>query len=263
MKAIFILISLISSISAQTKGFDEKAFFNSLNTNYYILNETGVNNYTALVSNIPSQRFSLKQWKTKDVFPLQMIWIKPNQVYLSQLGVKKLSTEAEKEYAEIVNDIKKQLKGLLFDYKRFYLNGLYNMISDTYQLQTQKDFVIINELSVVNTDTVYTQYIFGKNGLCLRVENYVPHLKQKVITTPKFEVIKTKWLCKGWKVQILQNDAVKSGFIVELNMKYYKNIWIPESMTINVQKAEEKGKTFADQLLFRNYLFNQSLKLVN
>lgn len=263
MKIFLMFVFFISMIYAQNEPFNEKSFFKSLKRDYYILNDTGVNNFTSLVSNIPSQRFSLKQWKTKDVFPLQMIWIKPNRVYLSQLGVKKLSAPLNKEYSLIVNNIKKQLKGLLYDFKRFYLNGLYDSISDDYQLTSQKEFVIINEMSVVAGDTAYTQYIFGKNGLCLRIENYVPHLKQKVITVPKFDVVKTKWLCKGWKVQILKNDKIKSGFMVDLNMKFYKNIWIPESITINVQKADQLGKTFADQLLFRNYLFNQSIKLIN
>lgn len=263
MKVILFLVSLFSIINAQTVPFNEKSFFTNLKTDYYILNNTGVNNFTALVSNIPSQRFSLEKWKTKDIFPLQIIWIKPNKLYISQLGVKKLNAADEKDYTGIVNDIKKQLKGLLYDFKRFYVNGLYESISDTYQLSSQKDFVIVNEMAAATRDTVYTQYVFGKNGLCLRIENYIPRLKQKVITIPNFEIIKTKWLCKGWTVQILKNDQIKSGFTVEMNMKFYKNIWLPESITINVQKVEEKGKTFVDQLLFRNYLFNQSIKLVN
>ncbi len=261
----FALVFLLSvtRINAQKASFDEKEFFSHLRDSYYTLSASGSRNFVALVTSLKMETLADEMWKNKEVFPLQLIWFNPNKIYISQKGVPKIPQGKYKEYQEVVNGLKMQLKGILLDLQRFYLQGLYNSIAGDYILQHNKEAVQITQVQKSGDMEIKSKYLFGLNGLCLFNEIVYPK-EQKVITIePHFKTVKSKWLCTGWKVQTVVNGEINSGFNLVINNVFINNVWVPAKIDIEVQKADAKGKTFFDQIKLKNYLFNQSIQLMS
>jgi len=200
-------------------------------------------------------------WKNQEIFPLQLIWFNPDDVYLSQLGVPKIESAKYKEYQEILDGLKLQLRGILLDLQRFYLNGLYKNITGDYKIQNNEEAVQITMQSETDKIVTKVKYLFGYNGLCLLNEISYPDQNKVIVIYPKFKTVKNKWLCQGWKVQTYFNGEVESGFDLELTNSFVDNKWVPSKIKIEVQKAEIKGTTFYDEIIIKNYLFDQPLEL--
>ncbi len=262
MRILKFLLILILFTQAQKASFDEKNFFETIQTSYYNLKDTELKNYLVLVQNQTTRSMAQQYWKNPDIFPLQLIWINPNHVFLSEQGIPALPDSVARKYNAIVNDLKRQVSGLLFDLKRFYLTGIFETISNDYRIDVKDRFVRVSYNLISQTDTTRNVYYFGLNGLLLKTETLSPDGHRKVTTSPVFKIIKTKWICTGWKTQIWQDDTVESGFVITLDMREYQNIWIPYNIDIVVQQSRFKGATFTDRLLFRNYIYNQSLQMI-
>jgi len=258
-----IVLGFTISISGygQKSDFNEKDFFNSLNSSYYTLSDQKIQNFAAFVTSLKFQVFADSMWKNQEIFPLQLIWFNPDDVYLSQLGVPKIESDKYKEYQEILDGLKLQLRGILLDLQRFYLNGLYKTISGDYKIQNNEEAVQITIRSETNNIVTKVKYLFGYNGLCLLNEISYPNQKKVIVIYPRFKTVKNKWLCQGWRVQTFVNGSVESGFELELTNSFIYNKWVPSNIKIEVQKAEKKGTTFYDEISIKNYLFDQPLEL--
>jgi len=259
---LFILsFAVIISAYGQRAEFNEKDFFNNLSNSYYTLSEDKAQNFAALVTSLKFQTFADSMWKNQEIFPLQLIWFNPDDVYLSQLGVPKIESAKYKEYQEILDGLKLQLRGILLDLQRFYLNGLYKNITGDYKIQNNEEAVQITMQSETDKIVTKVKYLFGYNGLCLLNEISYPDQNKVIVIYPKFKTVKNKWLCQGWKVQTYFNGEVESGFDLELTNSFVDNKWVPSKIKIEVQKAEIKGTTFYDEIIIKNYLFDQPLEL--
>jgi len=251
-----------AQIHAQSTTFDEKAFFNQLRDSYYTLSATGSRNFVALVTSLKMETLAQELWKNKEVFPLQLIWFNPNKIYISQKGVPKIPKGKYKEYQQVVNGLKMQLKGVLLDLQRFYLQGLYNSIAGDYTIQHNEKAVQITQIQKEGDSEIKSKYLFGLNGLCLYNEIVYPKERKVITIEPHFKTVKSKWLCTGWKVQTVIDGEVNSGFNLVIENVFVNNVWVPSRIIIEVQKAEAKGKTFFDEIKLKNYLFNQSIQLM-
>jgi len=258
-----LLVVPFSKSPAQEKGFDEQAFFANMQTSYYSLAGTGIQNFVALVSSSKMQTFARQAWKNKDVFPLQLIWFNPNKIYLSQQGVPSIPKGKYKEYQDLLKGLKMQVKGLLVDLQRFYFQGLYNSISGDYILKHNDKEVQITQIQHIGNVTTKLKYLFGLNGLLLYNEISYPSQNKVITVYPKFRTVKNQWLCDGWSVQTFINGEVESGFDLKLTSQLVNNVYVPVDISLEVQKAEKKGQTFVDKVILRNYLFNQSIRFVN
>jgi hypothetical protein len=260
---VLAVLLLFSFSAAQDFHLDEKQFFTDLENSYFSMSGTELQNFTCLVTNSSMEDFAEKKWENDEIFPLQFIWIRPDRIFLSQQGVPALNDSLQKEFESLFSDLKQQVKAILLDLQRFYINGIYSSISQDYILVKKKQ--VIDILFDVTQDSLNTQfkYTFGMNGLCLKIETGYPQINRTIITYPKFRVVKTKWLCTGWEVQIIDNGEVSSGFAVTLKNQFVDPVWVPVQVDLQVQKKEEAGKRYADILKFKNYLFNQSLQLID
>lgn len=264
MLRILLSIQLFVSITwAQQFQLDEKAFFTNMQTSYYAIGNTELENMTCLVTNSSMEEFAKENWQNAEIFPLQFIWIKPDRIFLSQQGVPNLDEAKNSLFYENFDDLKQQVKAIILDLQRFYISGIYSSISDDYILVKKKQ--VIQILFETVEDSLLTQfdYTFGINGLCLKIETFYPDQNRKIVTYPLFKIVKTKWLCTGWEVQIMQDDQVVSGFAVKLENRIVDNYWVPAEIRLEVQKIEEVGKTYGDVLKFKNFLFNQPLQLID
>lgn len=262
MKNIYLFIIIfIQILTAQKNTFDEKQFFLDIKNSYYNLNTTNLGNFSAFVTSLKMEKFAKENWNNEEIFPLQLIWFKPDRIYLAQQGTPTINENRYKEYQDLVEGIKQQVKGILVDFQRFYITGLYESINSNYNITYDNEFVWISFNAGNEQMEVPVIYTLGRNGLCLKIEITYPDEKKRITISPSFKIIKTKWLCDGWTVQTLINDEAVSGFVLEINYSEYQSIWIPMQIIINVQKADEPGTTYYDIIKIRNYLFNQPMEL--
>ena len=256
---IFFLFLLDSNVFCQTNIFDEQTFFENIQSSYYSLESTKTKNISVLLTNVTTETFAGKVWNNPEIFPLQLIWLSPDRLFISQQGVPSLSDSLKVVYSNLVNNLKSQITDILFDLKRFYFSDIYNSISENYLLNHKEDVVQIKFSSILQTDTTFYEYYFGLNGLCLKIISYTPSKNLKIETIPHFKISKTRWIISGWEVQMYTKDVIQTGYSIDINYKDKKNIWILSEIILSVQRKNTVGKTFNEVLKFRNFLFDQSL----
>ena len=247
---------------AQQNNFDEQDFFRKLNESYYTLKSSGYQNMTAFISSLKFEKFAKEVWKNKEIFPIQLMWFRPNKLYLSERGVPAFDKSKQKEYKDLINGIKQQLRGILVDLSMYYITGLYNTILDNYTLRHNEQAVQITYETGKGEDLTKTKLLFGYNGLLLETQIIYPAQNKVILILPFFRLVKTKWLIDRWQVQTSVNGEIVNGFEIKLESTLVNNIWVPANIIISVKKAEDPENTYYDVLKFRNVMFNQSLELM-
>ncbi|MGD9899396.1 MAG: hypothetical protein AB7T22_09740 [Calditrichaceae bacterium] len=260
-KVFFLLFLSLSPCLSQDINFDEQAFFENLKTSYYTLEQSKLNNVVSLVTSTKIERFAENNWQNAEIFPLQMIWVKPNSIYLSEQGVPPLRDENQISYHQSVDALKEQFKTILLDLQRFYINGIYASIGNDYTLIQDENTVRVSFSMNQVGGLIDYEYTFGINGLCLKIETYYHYDNNKVTTYPKFRIVKTKWICEGWEVQVSNQDQIRNGHLVLLKNRVVQDIFVPIEISIEAQK--NTGEKFTEIIKIKNYLFNQPLRLLN
>ena len=264
-KTVFLYVSLLNFcclLYGQTNAFDEKSFFENMKASYYSLQSTPAQNISVLLTNHSIESFAKQEWKNPEIFPLQLIWLSPDRLFLSQLGVPSLTDSSKVIYTTEVNNLKSQFMDILFDLKRFYFSDIYTNISKNYKVVNKKDVVMVTFNTITNSDTIRFEYFFGLNGLCLKINSYSPSKNLKVETIPHFNTSKTKWIIGSWEVKMYTENEINTGYFVDINFKEKESILIPSEITLSVQRKTDIGKTFNEILKFRNFLFDQSLQYI-
>ncbi len=266
MKKRLLILGLIlivnSALKAQQKTFDEAVFLQNLKTSYFLLSNTQLNNFIASVSSAKMDAFTKANWDTVKFAPLQVIWRKPNDIFLTELKAPfSMNKEQKKNYREIVDALKVQVKGILLDLQRFYLNGLLDeALMNNYVLRHNDEAVQMTFKNFDQNGTV-VKYLMGLNGLCIFIDIEYPLQEKQMVIYPEFKLVETKWLCQGWTVQTMIGGQVKSGFKLTIDYQKAQNIWLPVSFYLEVQKAEVKDKIFYDEIRFFNYRLNQNITI--
>ncbi|HES60180.1 MAG TPA: hypothetical protein ENO18_07100, partial [Caldithrix sp.] len=94
----FLYLILLKILTAQPdEVFNEKQFFQDLKQSYYNLNDTNLKNLTVFITNVQLENFAEEMWKNKEIFPLQLIWFKPDKLYLAQQGTPVITENKTKE----------------------------------------------------------------------------------------------------------------------------------------------------------------------
>lgn len=257
------LILIGFTISFSQDSLDERSFFEKVKTSYYVLNQTSTKNFTALVTSLKMEKFAQETWQNQEVFPLQLIWFAPDRFYLSQQGSPTIPPDKYREYQSLVDGIKMQMKGILLDLNRFYVAGIFQRLSDDYKFRCSEEAIQITSKEGEPTNLTHVKYLLGLNGSCLLIEISYPTENKIIIIYPEFMTLKDKWLCKGWTVQTMIAGEVQSGFKLQIEYNVNNSIWVPVEIAITVQKAEEPGTTYYDQIKLKNYLFDQSIRLLD
>ncbi len=252
---------LINSAAAQTP-FDEATFLQEMKTSYYTLENTKLQNFIASVSSAKFDVFTKQNWDTIGMAPIKIIWQRPDKIYISELKFPfRMTASQKKTYREIVDAMKLQLKGILLDLQRFYLNGLLdeNLMSK-YVLRHNEQQVQMTFSEIDNQGTT-VKYLLGLNGLCLMIDIEYPLQNKAMVLYPVFDTVEGKWLCKGWTVQNAVAGQVVSGFKLTVNYKKHLGYWLPESFYIEVQKVDKKDRIFYDELKLFNYMLDQTITI--
>jgi hypothetical protein len=103
---------------------------------------------------------------------------------------------------------------------------------------------------------------FGVNGLCLKIITENLYTREIVITYPQFDYQDNRWLCVQWQVQIISNNQVTGGFLVNIGSEKINGYYLPVNLSLLVQSQEKKEKIFIRNYSFKNIMINRDLKIV-
>ena len=256
---IILLLNIIFYLNVNAQ-FDEQIFFNRVNSIYHNLGLSDVNKFSVLIT---SDNF---EYQTKEIInhdeysPIEFIWIKPRQLNLNRQSVPpNLDSTQQVKIVQLQNEMLQGLRGVFIDWQRFLGGNLLYDLPEDYRINTIDDTVHIIFDSYENNISVKMKFYFGINALCFRIETIYQNINQTINTYPIFGLVENKWLCTEWKVNIIQNGVINSGFNVTFKSGKYKESWFPVQALIRVQIRQKLNQTFTRLFKFRNLDINRNI----
>ncbi|WP_456441197.1 hypothetical protein [Caldithrix abyssi] len=261
-RLLMVFFALIFVGKSFAQLFDEVSFLHNLKSSYYLLNNQSVKNFVVQITSAKMDAFTKANWDKTNVPVLQLIWQAPADVYLSEIKTPfNMNNEQKKEYRELLDGLKIQVRGIFLDLQRFYLTGLISdALLSNYTLKHNDEAVQMTFRNVDQQGTV-VKYLLGLNALCILIDIEYPVQAKHMVIYPEFKLKDTKWLCQGWTVQTMINGQVRSGFKLTIDYERYNQIYLPVNFFLEVQKAEQKDKIYFDEIRFMNYQLNQNIEV--
>jgi len=262
-KIIFVLLIITFWNITATAQFEEVEFFNRVNSIYYTLEQTDLNNFTSwLTSNVFIN--STEGFFTEDVFPLEFIWMSTSRMFFSRRPFPVLDDTSKNGVVERLQlSMRRELKALLLDWQRFYSGRLLSNMPPDYSLEIHADTVILKYTTVEDTETVNNILYFGQNGICIKTTLSYSGRNERIDTYPIFKYTGEKWLCIGWKVQVFEGNEVSTGYLVEVKSQRVEKYWLPQVFIMNLQTKNDKESIYIREYYFRNILINRNIEVMN
>ena len=261
-KLSLILLFIFILSNAILGQFNKSEFLYRCKTIYHSLRLSGLDNFSSWVT---SDIFleATKDISDEEIYPLEIIWKNPNRMYYIKRPLPQVDNmEKQKEIQQLQLNMVQVLQGLLIDWQRFLAGNILDDLPDTYLISTQKDTVVFQYESFESGKNIKVKILFGMNGLCLKIittdtdKNEITHIY------PAYTLVDDKWICNGWTVQIYQNGIVESGFQVSMKSRKLENFWIPQRLTLALQKKEIENSIFYREYIFKNVVLNKDLEII-
>jgi hypothetical protein len=242
---------------------DEPAFFSKINNMYYALELTDLNNFSSwITSNVFED--ATKGFYDNEVFPLEVIWIKPNDLYFIQRPLPVIDDSTLSKKAKIAqSDMQKEIRALLIDWSRFYSGRLLAMMPADYMIDTVSDTVILRYHNYDDPNKSKTEIYFAQNGIVLETRAISTDSSGVIYTYPEYKFSGEYWLCTGWRVQIVRNGEVQSGFQIKLISQRLEKYWLPAKLEMTLQTIDLQDKIFVREYNFRNSRINRDIQILN
>jgi len=258
---ITVLLSFFIS-SALSAQFNEKGFLYRCKTIYHSLRLAKLDNFSSWVtSNIFLE--AMKDISNEEIYPVEIIWKNPDQIYYIKRPLPQVDNdEKQKEIQQLQMDLIQVLQGLLLDWQRFSAGNILDDMPETYLISTKMDTVFIEYDSIENSKNVNVKMLFGINGICLKIITYYAQTNEKIYIYPTYVLVDDKWICNKWTVQIYQNSQVESGFQVDVKSRKSDNYWIPERLTLQLQKRGMDDILYFREYIFKNVVLNKDLQIL-
>jgi hypothetical protein len=223
---------------------------------------TGLDNYSSWVtSNIFIE--ASKEVSEEELYPLEIIWKNPHLMYYIKRPLPQVNDEEKQnEIQQHQMDMIQELQGLLVDWQRFLAGNILDDLPETYLVTTINDTVLVEYEKFESGKNVKVKMIFGLNGLCIKIITDYVHKNEVIYIYPTYILVEDKWICNKWTVQIHQNDQVASGFLVSMKSRKLEDYWIPQRLTLQLQKRGIDNTWFIRDYKFRNVVLNKDLKVL-
>jgi hypothetical protein len=254
-------ISVFSlNVSAQ---LDEREFFNRVNSNYYALELTELKNFSSWITSNVFEETTTKLYQ-KDVYPLELIWVNPNDTYFIRRPLPPLEDSlAINHVRSAQSDLQEEFRAVLMNWSRFYAGRLLREMPADYVIESHSDTVLLKFFNEDELGMSETVMLFGQNGLVLKITTAYQDSLQTIEIYPEYKYTGEYWLCKGWQVQIAEKGEVTSGFHVKVISKRINKYWLPSQFQMTLQSKEEKNKLFIRVYNFKNILINRDIQILN
>ena len=260
-KIVIFMISLVFSLAAQ---IDESEFLYRIKTNYYSLQSKGIKNFSFWVTSDMFKNNTKEIFQGKEIYPLEVIWMNPDKLFFIKQPLPVIEDSNDiKLVNDLILDLQKELNGILVDWQRFIGSGLLDKIPEHYLFSTSDDTVKIEFQSIEENAPATIRLYFGLNGLCLKIVIENQTTKQILYTYPGYEYVDKQWLCKNWRVQILDKGEITGGFLVDIISERIDGYFIPVKIKLHVQSSDKKDKIFFRNYNCRNIMINRDLKIIS
>jgi hypothetical protein len=226
---------------------------------YYALESTDLTNFSSWIT---SDKFEKETeiFYDEEVFPLEIIWIQPNDLYYIRRplpGPEDSTLQGKAIRAQ--EDIQKELKAIMLDWSRFYSGKLLSDMPAEYSLTSRSDTIVLR----YKNDAGSTEIYFGQNGIILETQIISGDSSEIIYTYPDYKFTGEFWLCTGWTVQIMNEGEISSGFRIIISSQRIERYWLPKEIRMILQTKEYEKVTFSRTYFFRNSRVNRDIQILN
>lgn len=242
---------------------NEPEFFNRVNTSYYALELTDLNNFSSWISSNIFEETTKDLYKD-EIYPIEFLWVKPNDPYFIRRPLPPVQDSLAAARAQNAQeDLQQELRALFMDWGRFYAGRLLEDMPTDYILEARADTVLLNFKNYNDPRDSETHILFGLNGLVLQTSIVYKDSSERINTFPEYKYTGEYWLCTGWRVQNLMNSEVISGFQVKVISKRIEKYWLPSQFQMELQSKDMREKIFIRVYKFRNIRINRDIQVLN
>ena len=242
---------------------NEPEFFKRVNTIYYALELTDLNNFSSWISSNIFEETTKDLYKD-EIYPIEFLWVKPNDPYFIRRPLPPIQDSLAAVRVQGAQDeLQQELRALLMDWGRFYAGRLLTEMPTDYTLETRADTVLLNFKNYNDPRGSETHILFGLNGLVLQTSVVYRDSSETINTFPEYKYTGEYWLCTGWRVQILKNNEVISGFQVKVISRRIEKYWLPSQFQMELQSKDVRDKIFIRVYNFRNIRINRDIQVLN
>ncbi len=262
-KLVFLLFVLLCQPAAAQ--LDTLGFFQNVRTHYYTIESSGLQNFSMWITS-DYYRGNTDSSISAHEYPLELIWIRPNKMSFIQrplIGPQGGDSTQVLLAQKLQLELYQELKGLVFDWQRFYGRGILADLPARYDLTVQQDTIFIKYETQEQAQKMRICLYFGQNGLCFKLRLTYLESGQEIFIYPVFNYLGDKWLCSGWQVQIVEKNEVQSGFIVQVFSEKLDNYWFPKKITMQLQTKEAGAVIYTREYYISNIMVNRSIKVLD
>jgi hypothetical protein len=259
-KYFFLLVMLLYRPS--TAQLDTVEFFQRVNSLYYTVESCGLQNFSMWVTS-DFFRENIDSAASTQEYPWEIIWVRPNKIFFIKRPLFLTGDSTKFHLAQKLQlEMQQELKGLIIDWQRFYGGSILADLPPHYNLIALQDTILLKYESREQDKKMDVCQYFGQNGVCLKVRFKYVDSGQEIYIYPVFNYIDIKWLCSGWQVQMLENNEVSSGFIVQIFSEKINTCWLPKKIIMQLQTKKTPAIIFKREYEISNIITNRSIKVV-
>ena len=252
VKFLLIFIFLISAARAQ---FDEPEFFKIIKENYYNLEDSEIDNFSAWITSSDFQKIT-GEFYSQEIFPLELIWVKPNDIYFIRRPLPVIADSIKNDQAiRAQRDIQLDLRNLLEDWLSFYSGRLLADMPVNYQIVSQGDSVILLFSGEEESFQLTTRLSFSTKGLLTKYEQSTRDSLVQTTIWPEYKFTGEFWLCTGWQTRVSGRDIYEVKVISQKTDK----MWVPEKISVYNKNGEKAANSYD----FRNVRVNRDIQVLN
>ena len=262
MYRIFFVIIFLSTLTAADGQFNESEFLYRAKTIYHSLRLSGLDNFSGWVT---SNNFIERTDNifNQEVYPFEIIWKNPNQIFYIQRPLPTLENEEQKNVVHQAQmDLLAELKALLIDWQQFYAGNILDDLPENYLITSDQDTVFIQFEKYEDGKNTQAKMVFGINGICVKIKTRFTETNEEVLIYPGYKLVDDKWLLNKWTVQMLTNGQVQSGFVVRLESTKIENYWIPKRIIMQLKKRGLENTWFIREYTLSNIVLNKDLQVL-
>jgi hypothetical protein len=262
-KLFFLLIVLLYRPAAAQ--LDTMGFFQKVRTLYYTVESSGLQNFSMWLTSDYYRR-NTDSTITAHRYPLEFIWMRPGRMSFIKgalINPPGVDSTQLRQAAQLQLDMYHELKGLFYDWLRFYGSGILADLPADYDLKVRQDTILIKYETLEQGQKTQVCLYFGQNALCFKLQLTYPDSEQEIYIYPAFTYPGNKWLCSGWQVQIFEKAAVQSGFIVRIFSEKLDNCWFPKKITMQLQTKQNEVKIFTREYYIANIMINRPIEALD
>ncbi len=263
-KKLILLLIVIFYRPAEAQ-LDTLGFFQKVRTLYYTVESSGLQNFSMWITS-DYYRSNTDSTITAHGYPLEFIWMRPDRISFIKGALNRppgADSTQVLQVAKLQLDMYHELKGLFYDWLRFYGSGILADLPAQYELALQQDTIFIKYETQEQGQKMRVCLYFGQNALCFKLHLAYLDSGQEIYIYPAFTYLGNKWLCSGWQVQLLEKAEVQSGFNVQIFSEKLDNYWLPKKITMQLQTKQSEAVVYTREYYIANIMVNRPIEMVD